>query len=85
MSLPGDKALGYKSTIIIESAFVLPETNRLDSTWLDSPSVGVVHVVLVVQPDRLGVELYRLLVLLGGEVLVAKPGDERYRNTTNKD
>ena len=39
----------------------------------DSPSVGVVHVVLAVQPDRLSVQLDGLFVLLGGKVLVAKP------------
>lgn len=39
----------------------------------DSPSVGVVHVVLAIQPDRLSVQLDGLFVLLGGKVLVAKP------------
>ena len=31
-------------------------------------------MVLAIQPDRLRVQLDRLLVLLGGEVLVAEPG-----------
>ena len=40
---------------------------------VDSPSVGIVHVILAVQSDRLSVQLDGLFVLLGGKVLVAKP------------
>ena len=41
-------------------------------------------MVLTVQPDRLGVQLDGLFVLLGGKVLVAKPVCvERYRGNNN--
>ena len=48
-------------------------------------------MVLAIQPDRLRVQLDRLLVLLGGEVLVTKPGwkfdlsEERNGRRTSKD
>ena len=65
----------------------IQQHHRIES-WIapqaDSPSVGVVHVVLTVQPDRLGVQLDGLFVLLGGKVLVAKPVCvERYRGNNN--
>ena len=57
------------------------QQQHLIESWIasqaNSPSVGVVHVVLAVQPDRLGVQLDGLCVLLGGKVLVAKPATAR--------
>ena len=57
----------------MQLVFLFTVDDRIKPTT-DSPSIGVVDMVLAIQPDRLRVQLDRLLVLLGGEVLVAEPG-----------
>jgi hypothetical protein len=59
--------------IAVQLVFLFTVGGRIKPTT-DSPSIGVVDMVLAIQPDRLRVQLDRLLVLLGGEVLVAEPG-----------
>ena len=79
-----------KFSIAVQLVFLFAVDNRIKPIT-DSPSIGVVDMVLAIQPDRLRVQLDRLLVLLGGEVLVAKPGwkfdlsEERNGRRTSKD